>query len=265
MRRTDEGCPASSKHPHGGIGATIPTRAVAWLFLVVFLAVCSGLFAQEGAVELEANHYTSAQASDYGIGKIYMGREIGVIMSPEGARWLDRGARAREERPDLLLEAMRIQPDWVVADIGAGSGYYTFRLSSRVSEGRVLAVEIQPEMLQLIEKRAALAEISNVETVLGSVQDPALPESAVDAALLVDSYHEFTHPREMMAAILRALKPGGQVFLVEFRGEDAELEIPPEHKMTEAQARMELEAAGLEWVENRSVLPLHHFLVFRKP
>jgi ubiquinone/menaquinone biosynthesis C-methylase UbiE len=265
MARTGQRTQAVSGWSEARLGLPRVSRIRVLLFALLFLAMGGSIFAPAEAIETEAGPYVSAEPSEFGIGRFYMGREIGVIMSPEGAEWLDRGTRAREERPDLVLEAMQIEPDWVVADIGAASGYYTFRLSAKVPEGRVLAVDIQPDLLQLIEERCALAGIGNVETVLGSVEDPGLPESTVDAVLLVDSYHEFSHPREMMTAIVRALRPGGRIFLVEFRGEDAELPVPPLHKMTEAQARLELEAAGLEWVENRTVLPLHHFLVFRKP
>lgn len=265
MPQTSEGTRDSRRRSRACLDAMIARGVSALIFSIACLALGSAVAAQEEAVEVEASHYISREPTDFGTGRIYMGREIGVVMSPEGASWLDRGERAREERPDLVLEAMEIETDWVVADIGAASGYYSFRLSSRVPEGRVLAVDIQPELLQLIEERSALAGVDNVQAVLGTIEDPGLPESAVDAVLLVDSYHEFSHPREMMEAMVRALEPGGRVFLVEFRGEDAELPVPAVHKMTEAQARLELEAAGLEWVENKSILPLHHFLVFRKP
>ena len=265
MRETAESARGFSKHPGDRPGAKSPSRVLALLCSIALFAVGSDLQAQQEAIEGEASQYTYREPGEFGIGKIYMGREIGVVMSPEGACWLDRAGRAEEERPDLVLEAMEIEPDWVVADIGAGSGYYTFRLSSRLSQGRVLAVDIQPRLLQLIEERSALAGIANVEVVLGTIEDAGLSASTVDAVLLVDSYHEFSHPREMMESIVRALGPGGRLFLVEFRGEDTDLAVPAVHKMTEAQARSELEAAGLGWVENRSVLPLHHFLVFRKP
>jgi len=265
MQETADRPRGSSEYSRYWPEAPSSSRILLLLFSITLLSVGFAVTAQEGSVAVETGHYSHREPSEFGIGKIYMGREIGVIMSPEGARWLDRGERAREERPDLVLEAMEIEPDWVVADIGAASGYYTFRLSSRVPDGRVLAVDIQPELLQLIEKRSTLSGVDNVEPMLGTIDDPRLPESSVDAVLLVDSYHEFSHPREMMKAIVNSLKPGGRIFLVEFRGEDEELSVPAVHKMTEDQARLELEAVGLEWVENRSILPLHHFLVFRKP
>jgi len=185
MPQTAEGTRDSRRRSRACLDAMIASRISTLVFSIACLALGSAVAAQEDAVEVEAGHYTSREPGDFGIGKIYMGREIGVVMSPEGASWLDRGERAREERPDLVLEAMEIETDWVVADIGAASGYYSFRLSSRVPEGRVLAVDIQPELLQLIEERSALAGVDNVEAVLGTIEDPGLPESAADAVLLV--------------------------------------------------------------------------------
>lgn len=194
-----------------------------------------------------------------------MGREISFVMGHRGIGWLERANREREERTDLVVEHMELDPHAVVADIGAGSGYFTFRISSEVPHGRVLAVDIQPEMLAVIERRKESAGTSNVEAVLGTPMDPNLPNASVDAALMVDAYHEFSNPREMMTALVQALRPGGRVFLVEYREEDPSVPIKPLHKMSEAQARREMEAVGLEFVENRSMLPQQHFLIFRKP
>ena len=194
-----------------------------------------------------------------------MGREISFVMGHRGADWLERATREREERTDLLIENMDLEPDAVVADIGAGSGYFTLRISPRIPAGRVLAVDIQPEMLAVIDKRKALAGSTNVETILGTPTDPGLLPASVDAALMVDAYHEFSNPREMMGALVGALRPGGLVFLVEYREEDPAVPILPLHKMSEAQARLEMEAVGLEFVENRTMLPQQHFLIFRKP
>ncbi len=209
--------------------------------------------------------YSFRQPSRDGTGKVYMGREIALVMGHRGIGWLERPGREAEERTDLLLESLELAPDAVVADIGAGSGYFTFRLAGRVPRGRVLAVDIQPEMLEVIERRRGAAGLDNVEAVLGSETDPGLPPETVDAALMVDAYHEFSHPREMMTAIVAALRPGGRVYLVEYREEDPSVRIKPLHKMSEGQARRELEAAGLRWVENRGVLPQQHILIFEKP
>ena len=194
-----------------------------------------------------------------------MGREISFVMGHRGVGWLERAARQQEERTDLLVKSMELAPDAVVADIGAGSGYFTFRIAPLLPQGRVLAVDIQPEMLELIEGRRRESGVGNVETILGGEMDPALPAGAVDAALMVDAYHEFSFPREMMTALFAALKPGGRVYLVEYRAEDPTVPIKPLHKMSERQARRELEAVGLRFVANRDVLPQQHLLVFERP
>ena len=194
-----------------------------------------------------------------------MGREISHVMGHRAAGWLERPEREREELPDRVVGEMGLAPDAVVADVGAGTGYFSFRIAKKVPLGRVLAVDIQPEMLEIIERRSAAEEIGNLTPVLGSTVDPGLPEAGVDAVLLVDAYHEFSNPREMLDSIVRALRPGGRVFLVEYRGEDPTIPIKPLHKLTVAQARREFEAAGLQWVGNRDFLPDQHFMVFARP
>jgi ubiquinone/menaquinone biosynthesis C-methylase UbiE len=152
----------------------------------------------------------------------------------------------------------------VVADIGAGTGYFTFRISPLVPAGRVYAVDVDMEMLDDIRARIKRDHITNVEPVLGAIDDPALPANRVDVALMVDAYHEFSHPREMMRGILKSLRPGGRVVLVEYRGEDPDVPIKPLHKMTQAQARREMESVGLRWVETRDTLPRQHLMIFQK-
>jgi len=210
-------------------------------------------------------HYEHQTPSRDGIGKVYMGREISQVMGHRGARWLERASRVREERPDIVIEAMALPADAEVADIGAGTGYFTVRLAEQVPEGRVFAVDIQPEMLDLLRARLSRDGITNVELVQGSVDDPRLPSNSIDAALLVDAYHEFAYPREMMQGIVAALRPGGRVFLIEYRGEDPRVPIKPLHKMTEAQARREMSAVGLRHVATLDVLPTQHILIFEKP
>jgi ubiquinone/menaquinone biosynthesis C-methylase UbiE len=200
-----------------------------------------------------------------GIGKRYFGREIARVMGHRGAAWLERASRASEELPDRVVRGMDLSPDATVADIGAGTGYFTFRLANRVPSGKVYAVDVQPEMLAILRERMQNRSIGNVIPVQGAPADPRLPEAALDAVLLVDAYHEFAHPFEMMRGIFRALRPGGRVFLVEYRGEDPRIPIKPLHKMTQRQAVTELEAAGLRWVETRDFLPTQHFMVFERP
>ena len=199
-----------------------------------------------------------------GTGKFYMGRDIAQVMGHQGADWLERPNRQQEERTDLLIQALQLNEDDVVADIGAGSGYFTFRMSPLVPRGKVLAVDIQPEMLDMIEQEEAQRGANNVETILGTVDNPHLPSDSVDWVLLVDAYHEFSHPREMMQHIADALSENGKVALVEYREEDPSVPIKPRHKMTEAQAVKEMSAVGLRLIENKDVLPQQHLMIFGK-
>lgn len=236
-------------------------RTLLLVGMLGFMAVLGGL----PAVHAEAPRYEQVTPSRDGIGKIYMGREISQVMGHLGAGWLERLTREREELPAVLIDSMTLAPDAVVADIGAGTGYFSFRLSEKVPDGKVLAVDIQPEMLSILRDRIAARNIGNVVPVRGAIDDPNLPEGSVDAVLMVDAYHEFSHPREMMQGIVSGLRSGGRVYLVEYRGEDPAVMIKPLHKMTEAQARLEMAAVGLEWVETLDVLPTQHLMVFRKP
>jgi ubiquinone/menaquinone biosynthesis C-methylase UbiE len=186
-------------------------------------------------------------------------------MGHMGAAWLERPGRQREERTDRLVRELPLAPHSVVADIGAGTGYFSFRIAERIPMGQVIAVDIQQEMLDLIEARKSKGYLGRIETVLGTERDPGLAESSVDLVLLVDAYHEFSWPLEMGQAMARALRPGGRLVLIEYRGEDRSVPIKPLHKMTEAQARMEMESVGLNLEYNADFLPQQHFLVFRKP
>ena len=210
--------------------------------------------------------YGSCAASDDGIGRTYFGREIAQVMGHPAIDWLERAERKTEERTDLLIDALGLQAGDVVADIGAGSGYFSLPLARAVGEsGRVFAVDIQPEMIEHLSARAQKEQIGNIVGVLGRIDDIRLAPKSVDLVLLVDAYHEFDHPWEMMRSIVRSLRPGGRVALVEFRGEDPEVHIKPHHKMTEAQARLELTAAGLVFDRTDSSLPMQHLIWFRKP
>jgi ubiquinone/menaquinone biosynthesis C-methylase UbiE len=211
-------------------------------------------------------HYTYLKRSaPDGIGKVYLGREIAQVMGHTGADWLDRPEREQEEAPRKAIEMMQLKPTDVVADIGAGSGYFSFLMAERVPRGKVIAQDIQQEMLDLVTKRAREKGVKNVETVLGTVTDPKLPDNSIDVVLFVDSYHEFDHPFEMMTAIVKALKPGGRIVQLEYIAEREDVPIKPHHKMTEAQAKKEMEAVGLKFVENRKGLPRQHMLIFEKP
>ena len=208
--------------------------------------------------------YTTTTPSRDSIGKRYFGREIARVMGHQGAAWLERKTRVSEELPNEVIRAMDLQANSVVADIGAGTGYFTIRIAPLVPAGQVYAVDIQPEMLEILIKRTQRLSFSNVTPVVGKINDPLLPEKAIDAVLLVDAYHEFAYPYEMMSGIVRSLRLGGRVFLVEYRGEDSNIPIKPLHKMTQQQAKTEMGAVGLRWVETRDFLPTQHFMVFEK-
>lgn len=208
--------------------------------------------------------YADGPKTRDGIGKYYHGREIAHYMTHEGAPWLERPERDREERPDLVLAALELRPGNTVADIGCGTGYFTWRLGNAVgTTGRVYGVEIQPEMLALLAAEMTRRSVGNVTGILGTTTDPKLPEP-VDLVLMVDVYHEFSHPAEMMRAILRQLKPGGRVVFVEYRGEDPSVPIKPLHKMTEVQVKKEMSALPLEHVATLRTLPRQHLIIFRK-
>ena len=200
-----------------------------------------------------------------GIGKFYMGREIAHVMGHQAADWLERPEREQEERPDLAVAALNLKPGQSIADIGAGTGYYTRRMARIVGEkGAVYAVEIQQEMLDLLTNKMAELKIKNVKPILGTVTNPNLPPAALDLALMVDVYHEFDHPYEMVEALSRSLKPGGRLVFVEFRGEDPKVPIKPLHKMTETQIKKEMAVHPLEWVESIETLPWQHIFVFKR-
>ena len=200
-----------------------------------------------------------------GIGKTYMGREIAQVMGHQGAAWLERPSREWEEQPSRIVEALHLPSDAVVADIGAGTGYLSFRLSPQLPAGKVLAVDVQPEMIEILQFLKQENHAANVEPVLGTVTDPNLPPASVDLALMVDAYHEFEYPREMMTAIVRSLKPGGRVALVEYRGENPLIPIKALHKMTQRQVKKEMQAVGLVWRETQNLLPQQHLMIFQKP
>lgn len=224
---------------------------------VGFLALAT--LAAEPRYEFRTDHDPN------GIGKFYMGREIARVMGHQAAGWLERPEREQEEAPTRLLKALDLKGGEVVADIGAGSGYHTFRLAKAVGpRGKILAVDIQPEMLALIRKRMKAEMVNNVEPVLGAEMDPKLPAEAVDLILLVDVYHEFSHPFEMTEAMVKALKSGGRLVFVEFRLEDPKVPIKLVHKMSERQVVKEMKPHPLRHAKTINVLPWQHIIVFEK-
>ncbi|CAN5745646.1 class I SAM-dependent methyltransferase [soil metagenome] len=211
------------------------------------------------------SRYITSAADPEGIGKRYMGREIAGVMGWQGAAWLERQERAKEERTDLLIELLKLQPGMVVADIGAGTGYLSRRMARAVAPlGKVLAVDVQPEMVRMLQDAVKKTGLTQIRPSLGAEDDVKLPASSVDVAIMVDVYHELAFPYEVLVSIMRALKPGGQLVFVEYRAEDAGVPIKALHKMSEAQIRREAAAAGLVWDRTVETLPWQHFVVFRK-
>ncbi len=214
---------------------------------------------------LAQDRYGTVRPSEDGIGKTYMGREIAQVMSFHGADWLERPERTDEERPDNVLAALELKPGLVVADIGAGSGFYSWRIGKRVgARGLVYAVDSQQEMFELLRRQMARRRATNVKPVLGTATDPRLPANSIDLALMIDVYHELEHPYEMLASIVRSLKPGGRLAIIEYRADDPKVPIKKLHTMTDAQIRKEAAPHRLEWVKTISTLPWQQVVLFRK-
>jgi len=193
------------------------------------------------------------------------GRQIAPTMSADGAAWLERPEREAEEQPEKALDALNLQKGMVVADVGAGTGYFSIRLARRVGvTGKVYANDLQPEMLTMLRANAAKAGVSNIEPVLGGQADPKLPTNALDLVLLVDVYHEFSQPQQMLQHIHASLKSDGRLVLLEYRKEDPSIPIRPEHKMTVKDVRTEVEAEGYKLDRVIETLPRQHIIIFKK-
>ena len=219
----------------------------AGLALVALLALTAGLFAQSTGV-----HPLS-------------GRRFAQVMGYQGADWLERSERVEEERPDVALSALQLKAGAIVADVGAGSGYMTAPMAKLVGPtGRVYASDIQPEMLALLRQRMARDNITNIVPVLGAVDDPKLPANTLDLILMVDVYHEFQQPQIMLRRMHEALKPDGRLVLLEYRKEDPSIPIRPEHKMSVAEAKLEVEAEGFTLAKVENMLPRQHILIFTR-
>ena len=231
-------------------------------FIPLLLAIiCLGCTQSEIAT---AGIYGYKQPSNDGIGKVYMGREISQVMGHQGAYWLERPSREAEERPDMAVDALGLKPTDTVADIGAGTGYMSFRMARKVPNGQVLAVDLQPEMIELLEETRNEQGITNVQPIQAEEDNPHLPSGQVDLALMVDAYHEFESPREVMIGIVDGLKPGGRLVLAEYRAENPLIMIKRLHKMSEKQVKKEMAAVGLTWLKTDERLPQQHLLFFEK-
>jgi FkbM family methyltransferase len=209
--------------------------------------------------------YTLKSGDPNGINKWYMGRQIAQVMSHFGIEWLERQEREQEENTTQLLKNLAVQPGQVIADIGAGSGYHSSLLSKMVGNGKVYAVDVEPEMIAFLNERIKREGKKNIIPVLSTEKTVSLPANSMDMMLLVDVYHEFSFPYEMAISMLEALKPGGKLVLVEFRAEDPNVPIKTIHKMSQQQAVKEFKAAGFTFEKNISNLPWQHCLIFRKP
>jgi len=225
---------------------------------------------EKSVVESHADSKRYEKRPDHdpnGIGKFYMGREIAHVMGFAGAEWLERSSREEEERLTLLVRSLHLKPGEIVADIGAGSGVISMRMSELLlPDGKVMAVDVQKEMLDRLQENCETVGVRNVEPVLGTQDSTGLLDASVDMAIMVDVYHEFEFPYEMLKDISRAMKPGGRVVFVEYRKEDPTVPIKEVHKMSQAQVRREAEQPefGLKWTETIHVLPRQHILVFTK-
>jgi SAM-dependent methyltransferase len=245
--------------------STSRRQMLTWLALPLGAALSLPASAQK---EAAAGRYARVPRSADGIGKAYMGREISGVMGWQGASWLEREEREKEERGDLLLRELALKPGMAVADIGAGTGYYARRIAPLVgsggSGGVVYAVDVQPEMIQMLETLAKKANSPNIRPVLGTVDNVKLPDASIDLAIMVDVYHELEFPFEVMESVVRALKPGGRVAYVEYRAEDAKVPIKPLHKMSESQVKKEAAAHALVFERTADTLPWQHVVVFKK-
>ncbi len=243
----------------------MPRTRAARIFVLAVLASVVTIAATDARSSDATPVYETRTPSGNGIGKIDMGREIANVMSHYRMYRLDRPSREREERTDLLVAALPVEDGDAVADIGAGTGYFSFRVAERIPNGVVYAVDIQQEMLDEIERRKRERGVDNIETLLGRIDGPGLGEQSADLIFIVDAYHEFSHPREMGEAMYKALRPGGRLIVVEERAEDSSWSSGRLHRMTEEQARKEITALGYRWLRTESFLPQQHFLVFQKP
>ena len=254
-----------ARQPHcEGMGILITTMRNLISALALTLIVCGSL-ALSSQTQSSTRYETRTSHDPNGTGTFYMGREIAQVMGPGGIEWLDRAERDTEEHPAQVLDALQLHSGEVVADLGAGSGYFAFRMAPKVGDrGKVLAVDVQDEMLQTLKQRASAQKIANVQVIKASETDPHLPAGTVDLVLMVDVYHELAYPYEVMQRVRDSLKPGGRVAFVEYRQEDPAVPIKEVHKMSVAQLDKEMAAVGLVPVRRIETLPLQHILIFGK-
>ena len=268
MNQTFPGACGNSKHLFGS-RTVLATLGISALIAVGSLARADMPHASSrahGAVVTASVRYASTRATADGLGKTYMGRQIARVMGWQAANWLERDTRAAEERSELLLTALQLRPGLMVADIGAGTGYYSRPIARQIGpSGQLFAVDVQPQMLRLLQQRAAADGITNIRPVLADLRSVNLTVEHIDLALLVDVYHELEFPEEVLASTVSAMRHGGRVVFVEYRAEDPRVPIKPLHRMSEAQVRKEAAVHGLRWLRTIETLPWQHILIFTRP
>ena len=234
------------------------------LILLLSLLSCFNRAQNKQVLNQDTSVYQTKNASSGGTGRFYLGREISQVMGAAGADWLERSERQQEENSNLAISKLPLNSGSVVADIGAGSGYYSFRIAKKIPQGKVFAVEVQDEFIKLLNSRKKEQNTTNVEIIKGSEKSPNLPENSTDLAIMVDVYHELLYPQEMLQGIRKSLKPGGKLLLLEYRAEDPSIAIKELHKMSVAQVNKELSANGFKLAQRRDFLPIQHFLLYEK-
>jgi ubiquinone/menaquinone biosynthesis C-methylase UbiE len=232
---------------------------------LLFFPLLLCIIAQPSPAQTKTDSIYTYKTPEYdGTGKVYMGREIAQVMGFEGAAWLERDTRQQEENTALAISKLPINASSIVADIGAGTGYYTFRIAPKVPQGKVYAVEIQDDAIKYLKAKSSKLKHNNVIVVKGGEKSPNLPDNAIDLAIMVDVYHELSYPHEMLQSLRRSLKPNGKLLLLEYRAEDPKVEIKPLHKTSVAQINKELKANGYHLIEDGEFMPIQHFLVYEK-
>lgn len=235
--------------------------------VIIFILFCfeQCCTAQNSVVKKPVSQagYIYRTPSADGIGKFYFGREIAHVMGASNANWLERTSRPQEENTNLAIEQMRLKPADVIADIGAGTGYYTFKIAPKVPDGKVYAVEVQDEMIRYLNNRKKELNDIKVEVVKGGKVSPNLPANSIDMVVMVDVYHELEYPQEMLQSIKNSLKKDGKILLIEYKGEDPLVRIKPLHKTTVAQLNKELGANGFKLAYRGDFLPIQHFLLYQ--
>ena len=233
--------------------------------LSISLVACGQSASPKKTVPTLDTVYTYGKGSQDGTGKFYLGREISHVMGAGGASWLERAEREKEEGTPFVLKKLPITSTSVVADIGAGTGYYSFRIAKLVPQGKVYAVELQDELIGYLNREALTKSTKDVSVVKGSGQSPNLPDTSIDLAIMVDVYHELAYPHEMMQNIFKALKPGGKLLLLEYKLEDTSIPIKELHKMSVKQVDKEMKMNGFKKSSYNGDLPIQHYLLYQKP